>query len=275
MGWRLKIRHLTTHEYDGEAASSYNEVRMAPLDDPVQNTLERRLTVRPGTPVWSYTDYWGTLVSVFDVPKAHRELTVEAVSQVETSKARPLGKPPSWAELRGIESRLGEFLRPTPRTTVAPEVALAQVPGRDPHEAAEAIAWCVHERVSYVPGSTGVLTSAQEAWNQGQGVCQDMAHVTVALLRAAGIPARYVSGYVHPHRDAAIGEPVVGQSHAWIEYWAGEWVAVDPTNQTHAGEDHVIVARGRDYTDVPPLKGIYQGPPAGRTEVKVEVTRLA
>jgi transglutaminase-like putative cysteine protease len=231
--------------------------------------------VRPATPIWSYTDYWGTLVSVFDVPRSHRELTVEAVSRVETADPRPLTKPVSWAELRTIQGPLGEYLRPTPRTTVTPDVALAQVPGRDPHETAEAIAWCVHERVAYVPGSTGVLTSAQEAWDQGEGVCQDMAHLTVALLRAAGIPARYVSGYLHPHRDAAIGEPVIGQSHAWVEYWAGEWAAVDPTNQTQVGKEHVIVARGRDYSDVPPLKGLYQGPPAGRTEVMVEVTRLA
>ncbi len=274
-GWRVRIRHLTQVEYDGEAESSYNEVRMTPVDDHGQTTLAQRLTIRPATPVWTYRDYWGTQVSVFDLPKAHRSLSIEAVSRVETYGPRPLSKPLSWGALRQIDGPIAEMLRPTERTTMAPDVAQAQVHGRDPHEAAEAITWAVHERVAYVPGSTGVLTSAREAWELGKGVCQDLAHVAVGLLRAAGLPARYVSGYLHPSRDAPIGEPVVGQSHAWVEYWAGEWVALDPTNRSKVGESHVVVARGRDYSDVPPLKGIYQGPPAGRQVVKVEVTRLA
>ncbi|GAA0391910.1 hypothetical protein Acor_17950 [Acrocarpospora corrugata] len=271
----MRIRHLTHVEYEGDAQSSYNEVRMTPLDDRGQTTLDQRLTIRPATPVWTYRDYWGTQVSVFDLPMGHRTLTIEAVSRVETSGPRPRAKPLSWAELRNVDGPIAEYLRPTERTAIRPGLATAQVPGRDPHEAAEAIAWAVHERVEYVPGSTGVLTNAQEAWDRCVGVCQDMAHVTVALLRAAGLPARYVSGYLHPHRHATIGETVLGQSHAWVEYWAGDWVALDPTNQTYVGESHVVVARGRDYSDVPPLKGIYQGPPAGRQVVEVEVTRLA
>jgi transglutaminase-like putative cysteine protease len=247
---------------------------MTPLDDRSQNTLERRLIIRPATPIWTYTDYWGTLVSVFDLPKAHRFLSIESVSRVETSDPRPLSTPLTWAELKTIDGPMAEMLRPTPQTTINADVTVLEPVG-DPHETAEAIAWSVHERVAYEPGSTGVLTSAQEAWDQGKGVCQDMAHLTVAMLRAVGLPARYVSGYLHPRRDAEIGEPVVGQSHAWVEYWAGEWVALDPTNRTRAGSGHVVVARGRDYSDVPPLKGIYHGPPAGRQEVKVEVTRLA
>lgn len=275
MGWRVKIKHSTRVKYDGEASSSYNEVRMTPLDDRSQNTLERHLIIRPSTPIWTYTDYWGTLVSVFDLPKTHRFLSIESISRVETSGPRPLAKPPTWPELQEIDGPVAEMLRPTPRTTIAAELAVARDPGQDPHETAEAIAWGVNERVAYVPGSTGVLTSAQEAWDQGKGVCQDMAHLTVALMRSAGIPARYVSGYLHPQVEAEIGEPVLGQSHAWVEYWAGDWVALDPTNRTPVGNGHVIVARGRDYSDVPPLKGIYQGSPAGRQEVKVEVTRLA
>ena len=144
-----------------------------------------------------------------------------------------------------------------------------------PDEAAGAISSRVRERVSYMPGATGVRTDAQEAWDKGQGVCQDMAHVTVALLRAAGLPARYVSGYLHPDTKARPGSTAVGQSHAWVEYWAGSWAALDPTSGAPVGERHVVVARGRDYADVPPLKGIYHGPPESAMDVKVEVTRLA
>ncbi|MBB5136512.1 transglutaminase-like putative cysteine protease [Thermocatellispora tengchongensis] len=286
----MRIRHLTRVEYDGEARSSYNEVRMTPLDDGVQTTLASRIMVRPPVPVWTYRDYWGTTVSVFDLAPPHAGLTVEAISRVETSGPRPLPAPPTWSQLTGMltgtvsgtvtrtDGALGELLRPTPMTTITDEVAgigRAQTGGRDPHEAAAAIAAAVAGRVAYVPGSTGVQTSAQEAWEQGQGVCQDMAHLTVALLRAAGLPARYVSGYLHPATDAKIGEPVDGQSHAWVEYWAGDWVPLDPTNRLPVGEGHVVVARGRDYSDVPPLKGIYQGPGGGRQEVRVTVTRLA
>jgi transglutaminase-like putative cysteine protease len=120
-----------------------------------------------------------------------------------------------------------------------------------------------------------VQTGAQEAWDQGQGVCQDIAHLTVALLREVGLPARYVSGYLHPEPEARPGDTVTGESHAWVEYWTGEWVAADPTNQAPVGECHVVVARGRDYADVPPLKGIYHGAPSSTMDVTVEVTRRA
>jgi transglutaminase-like putative cysteine protease len=124
-------------------------------------------------------------------------------------------------------------------------------------------------------GSTGVRTDAQEAWDQGQGVCQDIAHVTVALLRAAGLPARYVSGYLHSDPAAEPGQTAVGESHAWVEYWAGSWRALDPTSGASVRERHVVVARGRDYADIPPLKGSYHGAPTSALDVTVEVTRLA
>ena len=124
-------------------------------------------------------------------------------------------------------------------------------------------------------GTTGVRTDAQEAWDQGQGVCQDIAHVTVALLRAAGLPARYVSGYLHADPSAEPGQTAIGESHAWVEYWAGSWRPLDPTSGAPVRERHVVVARGRDYADVPPLKGIYHGAPSVAMDVTVEVTRLA
>ena len=118
-------------------------------------------------------------------------------------------------------------------------------------------------------------TSALQAWELGQGVCQDIAHVTLAMLRAAGVPARYVSGYLHPQPDAVLGEVVVGESHAWVEAWLGGWWPFDPTNDQPVGLRHVTVARGRDYGDVPPLKGVYAGGGSQSLGVRVEVTRLA
>ena len=282
MSWRLRIEHTTSVKYAGPVLTSFNEARMTPLTLPTQTTLDARVSAGPGVPVWTYNDYWGTYVSVFDLPDPHDGLLIRAVAMVETEA--PAGVPRDgrlgWEPLREEASggRLLEFMLPTELTTVTPQIAatvtgdLRSVP---PDGAAEAISSRVRERVSYMPGATGVRTDAQEAWDKGQGVCQDMAHVTVALMRAAGLPARYVSGYLHPDTRARPGSTAVGQSHAWVEYWAGSWVAVDPTSGAPVGERHVVVARGRDYADVLPLKGIYHGPPESAMDVTVEVTRLA
>ena len=119
-----------------------------------------------------------------------------------------------------------------------------------------------------------MFTSAQEAWAEKRGVCQDFSHLGIGLLRAMGIPTRYVSGYLHPDSKAEIGKTVTGQSHAWVEWWDGAWVPFDPTNAAAPSQSHVVVGRGRDYRDVPPVKGVYAGPEASGNEVTVKVTRL-
>jgi transglutaminase-like putative cysteine protease len=282
MGWRLQVVHTTQVSYTAPVRASFNEARMTPLTLPAQITLESRITAGPGVPVWTYCDYWGTFVSVFDITDPHESLTVRAQATVETGQGltdpRPARLP--WAELRAqsASGRLLEFLMPTPLTTVTPDVAatvIDAVRDADPVEAATEIASRVRSQVSYMAGATGVRTNAQEAWDQGQGVCQDMAHLTVGLLREAGLPARYVSGYLHADPSAEPGQTVVGESHAWVEYWAGSWLPCDPTSGAPVRERHVVVARGRDYTDIPPLKGIYHGAPTSSLDVTVEVTRLA
>jgi transglutaminase-like putative cysteine protease len=105
-------------------------------------------------------------------------------------------------------------------------------------------------------------------------VCQDYAHLTLALLRAMDLPGRYVSGYLHTSQEGSIGETTRGESHAWVEYWAGSWLPVDPSSLAEVAERHVVVARGRDYADVRPLAGVYRGPSAEALGVTVELTRL-
>jgi transglutaminase-like putative cysteine protease len=281
MGWRLRVTHTTEVSYTGPARASFNEVRMTPLTLPAQVTLESRVSAGTGVPVWTYCDYWGTFVSVFDIVEPHESLTIRAQATVETGISA-IPEPPalSWPEVRAHArpGRLLEYLLPTPLTTVTSEVAAtAESAARDadPAQAAAEIAARVRSQVRYMAGATGVRTDAQEAWDQGQGVCQDMAHVTVALLRAAGLPARYVSGYLHADPAAEPGQTAVGESHAWVEYWAGAWRPLDPTSGAPVAERHVVVARGRDYSDVSPLKGVYHGAPARPSTVTVEVTRLA
>jgi transglutaminase-like putative cysteine protease len=279
-GWRLKVTHRTQVRYHGPVRASYNEARMTPPTLPRQSAVETRVTTDAQAPIWTYRDYWGAIVSSFDIQAPHDDLVIRADATIETRPTARTGRPLSWAALRerAAAGRLLEFLAPTRRTAVDPDLAEAarqRIAGADPFEAAASIASWVNDRVSYVTGATQVQTGAQEAWDLRQGVCQDMAHLTVALLREVGLPARYVSGYLHPQPEAKPGDETEGQSHAWAEFWDGDWIACDPTNLSPVGERHVMVAAGRDYGDVPPLKGIYKGAPNGTMQVTVNVTRLA
>ncbi len=277
MSWRLRIRHTTGYRYDTEVASSYNEARLAPQTEPSQLTIESSVTTSPGASQQRYCDYWGTQVTAFDVHEPHAELEVTATSLVDTSEPRE-PEPVTWASLDAARDLHAELLVPSARTV--PDAELVELAGQarsrlSPYDVVLALSGTVRDRVAYQPGSTGVQTSALQAWELGQGVCQDIAHVTLALLRAAGVPARYVSGYLHPQPEPVLGEVVAGESHAWVEAWLGGWWPFDPTNDLPVGLRHVTVARGRDYGDVPPLKGVYAGGGSQSLGVRVEVTRLA
>lgn len=278
-GWRLKVDHTTGYRYDAEVSRSYNEARLLPLTCLEQTTLEARVQTRPDSRQQRYWDYWGTQVTAFDVHVPHTELEVSARSVVDTSAPSEPRDVPGWDAYADepVRDRHVEMLTPTPRTAVdeaMTALAAEAVAGLAPYDAARAVADLVRDRVAYRTGTTGVATSATEAWGMGEGVCQDITHVALALLRAAGLPARYVSGYLHPVPDAPVGETVTGESHAWVEVWLGHWWGWDPTNGVPAGERHVLVARGRDYGDVSPLKGVYSGGGSQSLGVVVEVTRL-
>jgi transglutaminase-like putative cysteine protease len=278
LGWRLRIEHDTGFRYAGKVRASYNEARLTPLTLPGQTTLEARIEVRPAATQSRYWDYWGTQVTVFDLHEPHDLLQVTSTSVVETSPAPPLPSPADWAEIADRGEPWYELTVPTRLTAVDESLAaqaLELASGRDPLSAALAVTGWVRDTVAYVRGATGVRTSAHDAYAQRAGVCQDLAHLSVGMLRAVGLPARYVSGYIHPSTHAEIGVTGDGQSHAWVEVWVGSWVAWDPTNGAAPSERHVTVARGRDYDDVPPLKGVYRGAPSTSVGVGVQVTRLA
>ncbi|MGL5808435.1 MAG: transglutaminase-like domain-containing protein, partial [Nocardioides sp.] len=132
----------------------------------------------------------------------------------------------------------------------------------------------IYDEVSYITGSTSVMSEAADAWVQRAGVCQDMAHLVIGGLRVMGIPARYVSGYQHPSTEPVAGDPVAGESHAWVEWWDGAWRGWDVANAVEPLNHHVMVAAGRDYTDVRPLSGVYTGAATAEMTVEVKVTRL-
>lgn len=279
---RLRIRHETGFHYPGEASASYNEARMLPATSEGQLVLRAHLDIAPLSGVLSYVDYWGTRVSSFEILAPHTRLSLTATSLVEVGPRRHLEPGLGWEALADeVESRIEyvEQLAQTPRTVPPDElVALARealAAEESPCDTALAIVRLVGERIAYLPGSTTVTSTAAEAWTAGAGVCQDIAHLAVGALRSVGIPARYVSGYLHPVPDAEIGVAVEGESHAWVEWFCGSWRGFDPTNLIDIGDRHVRVGHGRDYADVAPLRGVYAGPSGSELFVRVEITREA
>jgi len=273
--WRLAIEHVTSFSYAEPVRSSFNEVRMAPLTTARQNTLRADVFTAPLTAAYWYTDYWGTRMLAFDIAQPHVALEIRAAATVDTGPAPEVPVNASWDEIEGVADRFAEYLAPTAYTRC--DDNLDDIGGelrRDtPLGTVEAVLSWVYEAIAYEPGVTSVHTSAPEVVAAGKGVCQDRAHVALALLRWSGIPARYVSGYLHPHLDPVIGDTVDGQSHAWMEVWTGGWWESDPTNPGTVGRRHVTVGRGRDYGDVAPLKGIYAGGSENEMTTVVRITR--
>lgn len=278
--WRLRVVHSTGYAYKSPATASFNEARLTPRSDSRQNVILSRVETVPATRSYRYIDYWGTAVTAFDLHAPHTELEVTAASVVETDKSEPPSEKVTWDELKSeaVVDRFDEVLGPThytPRSKRLQRVGERIAKYHDPHDAVIAAAEWVQSELDYVAGTTGVHSSALDALREGKGVCQDFAHLTLVLLRSMGIPSRYVSGYLHPHRKAGVGHTVDGQSHAWIQAWTGSWWNYDPTNDKEINEQYVTVGVGRDYADVSPLKGIYSGGGSTDLDVVVEITRLA
>ncbi|MGA8852291.1 MAG: transglutaminase family protein [Aeromicrobium sp.] len=277
-GMQLRIKHTTGYHYENGAAASFNEARMTPATTSEQYVLRSRMEISPSPWTYEYRDYWGTTVTAFEVHDPHDDLAVVATTTVETQPSASDVVHIAWEDLAAVADQHCEYLTTSqwvaPADSLVAELDTLRSAADTPAAYATAAMSMVHARIQYLPGTTEVTTTAADAWEAGSGVCQDIAHLTLGALRHAGIPARYVSGYLHPSSEPVIGESVEGESHAWIEYWDGEWVGFDPTNEVAQSPRHVVVARGRDYADNPPLRGIYST--SGRSElfVEVEITRL-
>lgn len=278
--WRLRVVHTTGYAYQSAVTASYNEVRLTPRSNTRQNVILNRVETIPATRSYRYIDYWGTAVTAFDLHAPHADLTVTSSSVVETERPEPPVREAGWDDLQSeaVIDRYDELLRATEYTPTSKRlnsVCKKIAKSHEPVEAVVAVAKWVRGELEYLPGTTGVHSSGLDALHEGKGVCQDFVHLSLMLLRGMGIPARYVSGYLHPKKNAVIGDTVDGRSHAWIQAWTGGWWNYDPTNDSEINERYVSVGVGRDYTDVSPLKGIYSGRGATDLDVVVEVTRMA
>ena len=272
--WRLRVTHETSFDYDGLARASYNELRLTPRTERRQTALESRVVTVPAAPQYAYVDYWGSQVVAFNVDRGHDRLSITGSSLVDTHAA---GEPTdcSWRDVADAAATMADHLSHNLYTAPGPELAAiaSSLRAATPLGTARRIIEWTQSNLRYARGVTTVHTSANEAYADGAGVCQDFAHLALSLAKTAGLPSRYVSGYFHPEPDATIGEEVTGETHAWIEVWTGSWWGYDTTNDCAVGERHVAVGRGRDYADVPPVKGIYAGNAEHTMRVTVRVAR--
>lgn len=280
MGRQLRIVHHTGYVYAGRVSASHNEARMTPRATREQVVLATRMDITPMAWSHAFVDYWGTPVTAFEIAEPHSQLDVVATSTVEIGDRLSVGPGITWKELADplLADQFVEFLDSSEHVEPPPalrRLAVAAAGKGTPAQAVAEVIAKIRERVAYVPGSTEVNTLAGAVWEAGAGVCQDLVHLGLGALRCIGIPARYVSGYVMPDAVAEIGSTRIGESHAWLQYWDGAWVGLDPTNDTAPGDFHVEVGTGRDYFDVTPLKGVYSGSVASELFVEVQVTVLA
>lgn len=281
MAMQLRIVHTTSFAYEGKAVASYNQARLTPVTTPTQIVVHSRLEVSPKPWTYEYRDYFGTAVTAFEVVDPHDTMTVTATSTVQTDRAPAPPPELSWEQVaaRNVSDRWTEFL--TLPELVAPTADLAQTfkqvaaDHERPGEAARDLCTLIHDEVDHAPGPPGVRGTAAAAWQQRSGTSHDLAHLVVGGLRTVGIPARYVSGYVHPDADPVVGTSATGAIHAWVEWWDGGWRAHDPCHDVEPDDRYVSLAHGRDHDDVRPISGIYSGAATSRMTVDVEITRLA
>lgn len=282
------IRHLTRFRYSSAVRESLMELRMHPRSEGPQRCMGFEVNVTPRARLQSYRDYMGNVVHHFDVPGPHRQLTVtaEAMVDVEAIPVLPMRLDfGAWEQLDAdiAERDFWEMLAPSKFAQWTPAIeqfaaelnlpANCEARASDPLELLLNLNTAVYRAIEYVPKSTRVDSPVDDALHNRKGVCQDYAHITIALVRRLGIPCRYVSGYLF-HRADAKTRSTEGATHAWIEaYLPGVgWAGFDPTNNIVASDTHVRTAVGRDYADVPPTRGVFKGDATSELTVAVRVS---
>jgi transglutaminase-like putative cysteine protease len=281
------IRHVTKFRYSAHVSESLMEARMQPRSDGPQRCLSFQLVVQPKARVQSYRDYLGNMVHHFDVPGRHKQLSIVADALVDVQAppalAESLGET-AWEELDETiaQGDYIEMLMPShfgQSTELLESFAAELGPGlgsearqHDPLALLRGLSALLYAKIAYVPKSTHVDSPIDHALESRQGVCQDFAHIMIALTRRVGIPCRYVSGYLF-HKAGDKTRSAEGATHAWVEALLPGlgWVGFDPTNNVIAGDRHVRTAVGRDYADVPPTKGIFKGSADSQLLVSVQV----
>ncbi|MEH3054569.1 MAG: transglutaminase family protein [Patulibacter minatonensis] len=298
------IHYVIDYRYSGTVTDNLNTLRVRPATTPTQRCDEFKVRLEPEARLTRHIDYFGCEVLEFGVARPHEGLRIDVQARVATS---PPAEPPEgvWQSLRADPYQLAGVEYLLPASDQPDEAAIAdlvsEIRGETPLATVRNLCDVIPDRFEYRPGATYVGSTVDDLLAAGGGVCQDFAHLALVLLRAHGIAARYVSGYLFstgasgatdvssglgigsdPAPPAAGNASVEVATHAWVEALlpggdgGGEprWVGVDPTNRRLATEAHVKIGHGRHYTDVPPTKGVYFGAATSVLEARVTMTRL-
>lgn len=267
--------HRTVHTYPALACRSRNELRLQPRHDSAQRLVQFQLDVSPSAEIQLEKDYFGNDVWLVSVEADHEELVIASASLVDLERGSTVTLSRPWNARDINRSSVREFCLPSPRVPKldATNDLIGEL-GLQPGSVEDLLHLnrCLPGEMTYIQGVTQVNTPLAEVLERRWGVCQDFAHVMLALARELGWPARYVSGYLAPEKGASTGE-----SHAWVEIASpdGGWLGLDPTHGAPVGEHHIAVAVGRDYDDAAPLKGTFvSSRPGGPPQVEVSVQRL-
>ncbi|HEY4441503.1 MAG TPA: transglutaminase family protein [Candidatus Elarobacter sp.] len=280
---RYTIAHRTRYRYPAPVHDSHTIVHLQPRSDVTQYCTRYELSVVPRTRVFSYADRFGNDVQHFAILPEHGVLEVIARSQIVTARGAPTAPEPLPRVLVDDDPLLDEFwdyLHPSRYVTFGDDLAAFAQEVGVPGAADDVVAWLahashtIHTAFSYDKTTTSVHGTVAESVRLRSGVCQDFAHVLIALCRRAGIAARYVSGYVHSGSGETLGADA---SHAWMEAYLGPrgWIGIDPTNDTWIGDAFVRIATGRDYRDVSPVRGVFTGATSSVMSVDVAVEALS
>jgi transglutaminase-like putative cysteine protease len=274
MKW--EIIHRTEYKYASPVRDSFNEARLQPFSDEWQTVDHFLLKVLPAARLRHHRDFYSNIIHHFEIPEPHPTLLVESQLRV-TTRPRPLldAEETPWPLSRigeaAKETRTFDFLQESRFVDLSPEIwrlALDAIgPATDTWRAVLAIMGFIHAQFKYEPSSTSVHTHMRDVLRDKRGVCQDFAHVMLGMCRALKIPALYVSGYLATETASA--------THAWVEVLIPGvgWRALDPTHNCQPGETYIKIAVGRDYADVPPVRGTYIGTTDRTMDVRVQIER--
>jgi transglutaminase-like putative cysteine protease len=282
LGMRLSVFHRTTFNYGSPATNSINTLHLEPRTFPYQKTLSALIRVMPATRVRRFTDLFQNITHHFELTRPHGRLEIESRIRVHNLPLDISDESKSATVVKFDDTSIREliwpYLQDSRWVSRHPEVwreALDITRGIPAvFDQATALMQWIYREFRYEPGATNVNTHLEEAFRMRHGVCQDFTHVMLGLCRSVGIPARYASGYLYNGpRDSLVGAQA---SHAWSEVYlpGAGWIGFDPTNNTLADERYVKVSIGRDYEDVAPVRGNYQGTGHCRMEVEVEVEKI-
>ena len=281
---KYSVQHSTGYHYSGPVWDSFNDAHLCPVSDDLQRCDRFELKITPiSSSVLRRLDFYTNQVHHFEVMEPHGSLEVIAESVVETfADSRDFSVASTFQSLAALrrDERYYDFMSASPRVALIPMIEheakeIVDLTG-DVQTEVERIMAFIFEQFEYAPGSTQVESTVAEVFEHKRGVCQDFAHLMIALSRVVGIPARYVSGYFYMEKAVSGTAHDNAASHAWVECFLPGigWVGYDPTHNRRVDASYIKVAIGRDYADVRPLAGSYRGDKNVRMEVSVRVDRI-